>query len=169
MLGLQLFSPGNKPLPQTRRNAARSVSGDAKRLPGLEGVRSIRCAGKGSAVLKERTERLPTEHEEQREIVFWFRRKFSDVRIFAIPNGGWRSRATAAKLKAEGVSRGVPDLFVPAWGMWIEMKRSDGGRLSPDQKSWHLYLASISQTVLVCHGAEDAKRQIDAHIKAAGF
>jgi hypothetical protein len=119
--------------------------------------------------LKERTERLPTEHEEQREIVFWFRRKFSDVRIFAIANGGWRSRATAAKLKAEGVSRGVPDLFVPAWGMWIEMKRSDGGRLSPDQKSWHLYLASIGQTVLVCHGAEDAKRQIDAHIKAAGF
>lgn len=169
MLGLQLFSPGNKPLPQARRNAARSVSGDAKRLPGLEGVRSIRCAGKGSSVLKELTERLPTEHEEQREIVFWFRRKFSDVRIFAIPNGGWRSRATAAKLKAEGVSRGVPDLFVPAWGMWIEMKRSDGGRLSPDQKSWHLYLASIGQTVLVCHGAEEAKRQIDAHIKAAGF
>jgi hypothetical protein len=156
-------------LPQTRRNAARSVSGDAKRLPGLEGTRSIRCAKSGSSVLKERTERLPTEHEEQREIVFWFRRKFSDVRIFAIPNGGWRSRATAAKLKAEGVSRGVPDLFVPAWGLWIEMKRSDGGRLSPDQKSWHLYLASIGQTVLVCHGAEDAKRQIDAHIKAAGF
>jgi hypothetical protein len=169
VLGLQLFPQGNEPLPQTRRNAAASVSGNAKRLHGLEGVRSIRCAGKGSAVLKERAQPLPTEHEEQREVVFWFRRKFSDVRIFAIPNGGWRSRATAAKLKAEGVSRGVPDLFVPAWGLWVEMKRSQGGRLSPDQKSWHLYLASIGQTVLVCYGADDAKRQIEAHIKAAGF
>jgi hypothetical protein len=126
----------------------------------------------GGAPLKStdlQTDTLRTEHEEQREFVQWFRRKFSNVKIFAIANGGWRSRATAAKLKAEGVSRGVPDLFVPAWGLWIEMKRLDGGRLSPDQKSWHLYLASIGQTVLVCHGAEDAKRQIDAHIKAAGF
>lgn len=120
-------------------------------------------------VLKERTERLPTEHEEQREVVFWFRRKFHDVRMFAIPNGGWRSRATAAKLKAEGVSRGVPDLFVPAWGLWIEMKRADGGRLSPDQKDWHLYLTSIGQIVLVCHGADDAKRKIDDYVKTAGL
>jgi hypothetical protein len=60
-------------------------------------------------------------------------------------------------------------MFIPAWALWVEMKRSQGGRLSPDQKSWHLYLASIGQTVLVCYGADDAKRQIEAHIKAAGF
>jgi hypothetical protein len=32
-----------------------------------------------------------------------------------------------------------------------------------------MYLASIGQTVLVCYGAEDAKRQIEAHMKAAGY
>jgi hypothetical protein len=45
------------------------------------------------------TERIPTEHEEQRELVKWFRQTFDGVRIFAIPNGGARSITTAARLK----------------------------------------------------------------------
>ena len=55
--------------------------------------------------------RIPTEHEEQRELVRWFRQTWPGVRIFAIPNGGARSPATAGRLKAEGVSSGVPDLL----------------------------------------------------------
>jgi hypothetical protein len=47
---------------------------------------------------------MKTEHEEQREFVQWVRQTFPTVRIFAIPNGGQRSRTTGAKLKAEGVS-----------------------------------------------------------------
>jgi len=110
-------------------------------------------------------ERIPTEHEEQREVIRWFRRKYAPIRIFAIPNGGMRSKATAARLKAEGVSRGVPDLFVPYYRLWIEMKRVRDGRLSPDQRDWHRYLADeCGHTVLTCHGAEDAKAQIDEYI-----
>lgn len=104
---------------------------------------------------------IPSEHFEQREVVSWFRKKYRGVRIFAIANGGWRSKATAAKLKAEGVSRGVPDLFVPQCNLWIEMKRAKGGRLSPEQRDWMEYLRKVGNTVLVCHGAEDAKDQID--------
>lgn len=107
------------------------------------------------------TDRIPTEHEEQREVVKWFRRKYGPMRIFAIPNGGYRSRATAARLKAEGVSRGVPDLYVPEKSLWIEMKRVNGGRLSPDQRDWMRYLEEIGNTVLVCFGADDAKAKID--------
>ena len=62
--------------------------------------------------------RIPTEHEEQRELVRWFRQGYKGVRIFAIPNGGARSIATAGRLKVEGVSPGVPDLFIPAWRLW---------------------------------------------------
>lgn len=108
---------------------------------------------------------IPTEHEEQREVVRWFRQKYRGVRIFAIANGGWRSKATAAKLKAEGVSRGVPDLFVPECGLWVEMKRVVGGRLSPEQRDWIEYLRKVGNTVLVCYGAEDAKDQIDFYMK----
>ena len=37
-------------------------------------------------------DRIPTEHEEQRELVRWFRQTWPGVRIHAIPNGGARSK-----------------------------------------------------------------------------
>jgi len=110
-------------------------------------------------------ERIPTEHAEQAEVVKWFRRKYAPCRIFAIPNGGFRSRATAARLKAEGVSPGVPDLFIPYYKLWVEMKRVKDGRLSPDQKDWIRYLTESGYICITCHGAEDAKAQIDAFIE----
>jgi len=109
-------------------------------------------------------ERIPTEHEEQRELVRWFRQNYKGVRIFAIPNGGARSPATAGRLKAEGVSSGVPDLFIPAWKLWIEMKRTKGGSVSSEQKDWMKYLEEVGYCVKVCKGAEDAKRQIQAFV-----
>jgi len=107
-------------------------------------------------------DRIPTEHEEQRELVRWFRQTYKEVLIFAIPNGGARSPATAGRLKAEGVSAGVPDLFIPAWHLWIEMKRTKGGSVSAEQKEWIKYLEYVGYCVKVCKGAEDAKRQIQA-------
>lgn len=106
-------------------------------------------------------QRIPTEHEEQREFVSWFRRAHPGVRIFAVPNGGARSMATAARLKVEGVSRGVPDLCVPAWNLWVEMKRTRGGRIDEDQKDWHSYLTDVGHHVIVGRGADDAKEQVD--------
>lgn len=104
---------------------------------------------------------LPSEHEEQVAFVQWFRRKYSPVRIFAIPNGGYRSRSTAARLKSEGVMRGVPDLFIPEWNLWIEMKRVKGGRLSPEQRDWKHYLEQCGNTVHVAFGAFDAMNYVD--------
>lgn len=103
---------------------------------------------------------MKTEHEEQRELVKWFRQTYAQVLIFAIPNGGARSLATAGRLKAEGVVKGVPDLFVPAWELWIEMKRTKGGSLSPEQNLMHLYLRGVGYTVIVAKGFEDAKQKI---------
>ena len=108
------------------------------------------------------TDRIPTEHEEQRELVRWFRQTHRGVRIFAIPNGGQRSIAAATRLKIEGVSAGVPDLFIPAWHLWIEMKRVKGGVLSAEQKDWLKYLEEVGYCVKVCKGAEAAKEQITA-------
>ena len=112
----------------------------------------------GAAIL---TDKVPSEHFEQREVVKWFRQTYSPVRIFAIPNGGARSITTAAKLKVEGVSAGVPDLYVPAWKLWIEMKRVKGGVVDKSQKDWHEYLTSIGDTVIVCRGADEAKQMIE--------
>jgi len=106
------------------------------------------------------TGRLPTEHEEQRELVKWWRRERPGIRILAIPNGGARSPATAGRLKAEGVSAGVPDLFVPAMNLWIEMKRQKGGSVSAEQKDWAEYLRGLGYEVIVGRGFEDAKQQV---------
>lgn len=114
------------------------------------------------------TDRIPTEHEEQREFVRWFRQTYPGVRIFAIPNGGARSPSVAGRLKAEGVSKGVPDLYIPAWRTWVEMKRTKGGTVSPEQKDWRAYLESIGDFVIVGKGNEDAQRQIIACAKTHG-
>jgi VRR-NUC domain len=114
--------------------------------------------GYGNTLLS--TERIPTEDEEQMLFVQWFRRSYPDVRIFAIPNGGYRSTSQAALLKATGVSAGVPDLFIPEWKLWIEMKRIKGGTVSQDQKDWIKYLNDIGHTAIVCKGFEEAKSRI---------
>jgi hypothetical protein len=103
---------------------------------------------------------MKTEHEEQRELVRWFRQTYPGTLIFAIPNGGARNIATAARLKAEGVVKGVPDLFVPSWELWIEMKRVKGSAVSPEQETMHAYLRGVGYRVLVAKGFEDAKQQI---------
>ena len=73
--------------------------------------------------------------------------------------------AEAGRLKAEGVSAGVPDLFVPEWLLWIEFKRQKGGSVSKEQKEWHEYLDSIGQTVLICKGAEHAREIVLNFVK----
>ena len=57
--------------------------------------------------------------------------------VFAVPNGGYRSKATGGRMKSEGLKAGVWDIFVPVQmgqhcGMWIEMKAGKN-KLTPGQ------------------------------------
>ena len=74
--------------------------------------------------------------EHQHQVAFFeivsvkYMRKypFLDKLLFAVPNGGHRSKAQAGKLKAEGVKSGVSDilLLAPSRGynfLCIEMKQ----------------------------------------------
>lgn len=84
--------------------------------------------------------------------------------LHAIPNGGHRNKATAGKLKAEGVRRGVPDLCLPVpmggyHGLYVEMK-AQGGKASPEQLEWHAALRANVYRVEVCVGADAAWRVI---------
>ena len=69
------------------------------------------------------------EHDLQTRCVIWFHYRFPHLKplFFSVPNGGYRKKAEAARLKAEGANAGVSDLILqlPA-GKWsslnIEMK-----------------------------------------------
>jgi len=104
--------------------------------------------------------RMPTEHEEQSAFVAWFRYKYPWILIFAIPNGGYRTKVEAAKLKREGMTAGIPDLYIPVLSLWIEFKRKNG-RLSKSQKEVIKYLKSIGDNVIIAYGCEDAIKKIE--------
>jgi hypothetical protein len=96
-----------------------------------------------------------SEHIEQREFVQWARQN-TPMLIIAIPNGGKRGKLEAMRLQAEGVTAGVPDLQIPMFNLWIEMK-AKGGRLSPVQKAMHERLVDVEgQTVEVCYSTAEA-------------
>jgi len=97
-----------------------------------------------------------SEHEEQREFVAWFRRTYPGVRIIAIPNGGKRGAAEAGRLKMEGVTAGVSDLFIPGWLTWVEMKRV-GGKESPEQAAWGREMIALGYRYFLVFGCEHAK------------
>lgn len=103
--------------------------------------------------------KTPLEHVEQVTFVAEFRKRWPAVRVFAIPNGGLRSKTEAIRLVAEGVSSGVPDLYIPAWRCWVEMKRVKGGIVSDEQEDWHVYLRSLGDVVIVARGWRDGIEQ----------
>ena len=89
--------------------------------------------------------------------------------MHAIPNGGKRDIRTAAKLKAEGVKPGVPDIFLPVprggkHGLYIELKRRKGGTVSAAQEAWIRALMHQGYVCTVCHGADEAKNEILAYM-----
>lgn len=89
--------------------------------------------------------------------------------LFAIPNGGRRDPVTGARLKAEGVRAGIPDLFLP-WpaggmhGLFIELKAS-GGSPSPEQRRWIERLRAAGYRAEVCVGWEAAAEVLLGYLK----
>lgn len=106
------------------------------------------------------------EHVEQVTFLQWFYVQHRRVLIFSIPNGAMlagdeKTRAILmGKLKAEGLKPGVPDLFIPEWRVFIEMKRVRGGRISPEQREIHADLRASGYTVIVATGSMDAIAQL---------
>lgn len=111
----------------------------------------------------------PTEHEEQAALITWFRMRHAGMLMYAIPNGGARSSITGALLRDEGVLAGVPDIFLACpsggkHGLYIEMKRQKGGRLSAPQKAVMQALRMQGYEVAVCHGWQAARDCIEQYL-----
>ncbi len=129
----------------------------------------------------------PTEHAQQVALFMWAAlpetlKKYPVLEyMFAIPNGGLRMPAIANRLKAEGVKRGVPDIFLPmpkpvnsgypqsfiAWryGLFIEMKRPTtiekaAGVTSDEQDKFISFLRGMGYACVVCYTFQDARQVI---------
>lgn len=64
------------------------------------------------------------------------------------------------KRYSQGLYKGCPDLFVPEYGLFIELKRRDGGVVSLEQQKAHRELRALGYEVVVCHGAKEAWQEI---------
>lgn len=117
---------------------------------------------------------LPTESEEQVTLFSWARmkeRKYPELRLLHhIPNGGSRNQIEAKHLKAQGVKSGVPDLCLPVarglWhGLYIEMKRQKGGRVSDAQRRWLEDLERQGYRAEVACGWQEAAHIIEIYLQ----
>ncbi|WP_192483179.1 MULTISPECIES: VRR-NUC domain-containing protein [Cysteiniphilum] len=72
------------------------------------------------------------------------------------------------KLKRLGMAKGVPDLVIPVVnrhaGLYIEMKAKSGGKVSESQLGWINYLNMQGYKAVVCHGADEAIKEIDKYM-----
>lgn len=109
-----------------------------------------------------------SEHTEQAALFTWAAvcvpRAPELALLFAIPNGGVRHKAVAAKMKAEGVKPGIPDTFLPVarrdyHGIFIEMKFGSN-RATPQQREWDKFLTRQGYIVATCWSWIEAARTL---------
>lgn len=109
--------------------------------------------------------KLRTESDEQQEVIN-FCNSMADYGIeeyqliFHIANEGKRTKKNGARLRREGLKKGIPDLFLPVAkmgynGLFIEMKKR-GGRTSPEQRWWIEKLRKQGYLVEVCDSSTKA-------------
>jgi hypothetical protein len=112
------------------------------------------------------------EHDEQ--VLFfrmleWNLARYPALKwVHAIPNGGFRNKATAGKMKAEGVKSGVSDIFVPIpangyHGLYIEMKYGKN-TLSPVQKEFRDFVIARGYSFYLAYSAAEAMAALSIYL-----
>ena len=106
----------------------------------------------------------------QKACVGWFRLQYRSRAqlLFAVPNGGGRTRIEASIMNGEGVLAGVADLiYLESRGgygsLCIEMKTRTG-RQSPEQKEWQKAAEAGGNRYVVCRSFDDFKPAIDGYM-----
>lgn len=119
--------------------------------------------------------RTPVDFEgsEQVALMRWLECRFQAA--YAVtwhtPNGGRRDKVTAAKLKAQGVKAGIPDLQLAMarggyFGLFIEFKATPphDAEVSKSQKDMLAKLQGQGYLAIVCRGMNEAMAQIGAYL-----
>lgn len=116
---------------------------------------------------------VPKEEQEQRWLLDWVwlnAAAHPELALFYhIPNEGKRSERQGYELKRQGMRPGFPDNCLPVprgpyGALYIELKRTAGGRVSEDQKWWIDALNRAGNCAMVCKGWESAALAIRKYL-----
>lgn len=129
-----------------------------------------------AAPRETRTRKKPVDWEgiEQTALFKWIDLQYPQESklIYHVPNGGHRHKATAGKLKGQGVRAGMPDINVDIarggyFGMRIEFKATPphDAAVSPKQRDALQLLTERGYLAIICRGAHDAQEQIRAYLR----
>jgi VRR-NUC domain len=98
------------------------------------------------------------ESRQQAAVVEWIRLVAPQCVVFAVPNGGLRTKAEAARLKWTGALAGVADLVIideHGLAYFLEMKSPDG-RLSESQQQFRDLCRQRNWPYEICHTVTEA-------------
>ena len=114
----------------------------------------------GGEVRKRRPPRS-LEHTLQTRCVRWYRLTFPDMvhNLFAVPNGGYRTKTTAANMRAEGQLSGVSDLILlkrkGKCGALLLEAKNKGNYQSDNQREWQKRIEADGYEYRVFHTLEE--------------
>lgn len=125
---------------------------------------------------QRKKKRRSAEHDQQAALFQWATNLMRSIpalgNLFAIPNGGSRHFAEAARLKASGVKAGVPDVAL-AWpirsveqphlyaspGLYVEMKAGKN-RPTSEQLAWRERLVAAGYRYVLAYSWTQAANAI---------
>lgn len=123
-----------------------------------------------------RTKPVDRKGQERAALMTELRIRMPEVAdlIYHVPNGGHRVKAVTAKLKAQGVKAGIPDLVLPMarggfFGLYIEFKATppNDAAISDSQHERIRKLNAQGYLAVVCRGHFDTMEQIRAYLRLA--
>lgn len=137
---------------------------------------AIRKGEKANSALiqsvRKKTNTAPYESDIQQACIRWFQANYPKLAregmLFHIANEGIRLGGMGARVKREGVVKGVADLClsVPMHGygaLYIEMKRPHCYQ-SPEQKAWQASVEKYGNKYVVCKSVDEFSVEINRYL-----
>lgn len=170
---------------KAKRDVAHRVAVSAQTGTKMLAAKQAKADAKRKGLTPEGYAAAGTEHAHQVAVFMWAAQEApkewrSALQfMFAIPNGGERNKAVAARLKAEGVKSGVPDIMLPVRkgryaGLFIELKKPRagkvrGGKATLEQNAWITVLNGLGYSAHVCEGCLAAIAVITVYMGLGPF
>lgn len=121
-------------------------------------------------VVKCRRKPRNLEHTLQCRVIRWFRLTYPNMvhNLFAVPNGGYRTKTTAALMKEEGQLSGVADLILlkrkGSCGALLLEAKVKGNYQSQTQREWQRRIEADGYQYRIFHSLEEFSQIVNDYL-----